>query len=98
MKAVGVRELKAHLSRYLRDVQAGETVLVTDRGRVIAELRAAPEGAARESEVDRGLRLLGARAALTVRESHDPGAYTASPLHAPAGTAASLLDAERGER
>lgn len=31
MKAVGIRELKAHLSRYLRDVQAGEVVLVTDR-------------------------------------------------------------------
>ncbi|MHC4236478.1 MAG: type II toxin-antitoxin system Phd/YefM family antitoxin, partial [Planctomycetota bacterium] len=39
MKAVGVRELKAHLSRYLREVQAGEVILVTDRGRVVAELR-----------------------------------------------------------
>ena len=98
MKAVGVRELKARLSQYLRDVQAGETVLVTDRGRVIAELRGAPEAAGAESPVDRGLRLLGARAGLTVREPHDPAAYAASPLHQPAGTGRSLLDAERGEQ
>jgi len=98
MKAVGVRDLKAHLSRYLRDVQAGEVVLVTDRGRVIAELRAAPETVAPESRVDRGLRLLGDRAALTVREPHDPAAYGASPASAAEGTARSLLDAERGDR
>jgi prevent-host-death family protein len=98
MKAVGVRELKAHLSRYLRDVQDGEVVLVTDRGRVVAELRAAPEAAWQESAVDRGLRQLGARAALRVSEPHDPAAYAASPARCPAGTARALLDAERGER
>ena len=38
MRAVGVRELKNRLSEYLRLVRAGERVLVTDRGQVIAEL------------------------------------------------------------
>lgn len=38
MKAVGVKTLKNNLSRYLRDVQAGETVWVTDRDEVIAEI------------------------------------------------------------
>lgn len=38
--AVGVRELKNRLSYYLRRVRAGETVRVTDRGAVVAELRA----------------------------------------------------------
>ena len=33
MKAVGIRELKAYLSRFLREVASGEVVLVTDRGR-----------------------------------------------------------------
>jgi prevent-host-death family protein len=98
MKAVGVRELKARLSAYLRDVQAGEVVLVTDRGRVIAELRGAPDAAWQESAVDRGLRVLGARAGLTVREPHDPNAYTASSVRLAEGTGQSLLDAERGER
>jgi antitoxin (DNA-binding transcriptional repressor) of toxin-antitoxin stability system len=40
MKATGIRELKARLSGFLREVQAGEIILVTDRGRVVAELRA----------------------------------------------------------
>jgi len=39
MKAVAVRELKSRLSAYLREVAAGEVVLVTDRGRVVAEFR-----------------------------------------------------------
>ena len=35
---VGVRELKARLSHYLRRVKAGDTVTITDRGRVIARV------------------------------------------------------------
>jgi prevent-host-death family protein len=38
MQTVGVRELKAHLSEFLRRVQAGQRVTVTDRGRAIATL------------------------------------------------------------
>lgn len=38
MRAVGIRALKDRLSEYLRLVAAGETVLVTDRERVVAEL------------------------------------------------------------
>ena len=98
MRAVGVRDLKANLSRYLREVERGEVVLVTDRGRVVAELRAAPETATPESLVDRGLRLLAARVPLSIREPHDPTAYVASAFHAKEGTARALLDAERGER
>jgi prevent-host-death family protein len=35
---VGVRELKNHLSRHLKRVQAGSRVVVTERGRAIATL------------------------------------------------------------
>ena len=38
MKAVGVKILKNQLSRYLKEVQAGEVIWVTDRDRVIAEI------------------------------------------------------------
>ena len=41
MKAVGVKTLKAKLSEYLRLVKSGETVLVTERDEVVAELRPA---------------------------------------------------------
>jgi prevent-host-death family protein len=38
MQAVGIKILKNKLSEYVRAAAAGETVLVTDRGRVVAEL------------------------------------------------------------
>lgn len=39
MVRVGVRELRNKLSRYLRLVRQGETVLITDRDEVVAEIR-----------------------------------------------------------
>lgn len=39
MRTVGVGELKKRLECYLNQVQAGETILVTRRGRAVAELR-----------------------------------------------------------
>ena len=48
MQTIGVRELKAHLSEYLKRVQAGEHVTITDRGRPIAII--APATAARRME------------------------------------------------
>jgi prevent-host-death family protein len=38
MRAVGIKTLKNRLSEYLRLVASGESVLVTDRDRVVAEL------------------------------------------------------------
>ncbi|MFY9269659.1 MAG: type II toxin-antitoxin system prevent-host-death family antitoxin [Candidatus Manganitrophaceae bacterium] len=43
MEFVGVRELKNHLTRYLRSVQKGEKVIVTDRGNPVAILRSLDE-------------------------------------------------------
>jgi len=41
MRSVGVRELDAHLSRYLRQASHGETILVTRHGRDFVIIRAA---------------------------------------------------------
>jgi antitoxin (DNA-binding transcriptional repressor) of toxin-antitoxin stability system len=41
MKAVGIKVLKAKLSEYLRLVKTGETVLITERDEVIAEIHPA---------------------------------------------------------
>ena len=38
MRAVGLKVLKNKLSEYVRLVAGGETVLITDRDRVVAEL------------------------------------------------------------
>lgn len=42
MRTVGIKLLKNRLSEYLRLVASGETILVTDRDRVVAELRPPP--------------------------------------------------------
>jgi antitoxin (DNA-binding transcriptional repressor) of toxin-antitoxin stability system len=39
LKSVNIRALKDRLSAFLRDVQRGDVILVTDRGRVVAEIR-----------------------------------------------------------
>jgi antitoxin (DNA-binding transcriptional repressor) of toxin-antitoxin stability system len=49
---VGVRKLKAQLSGYLRKVKAGETVTITERGKVVAELRAPAKPSGRGEAYD----------------------------------------------
>jgi len=44
MKAVGLKVLKNRLSEYVRMAASGETVLVTDRDQVVAELVPPREG------------------------------------------------------
>ena len=44
MRAVGLKVLKNKLSEYVRLVASGETILVTDRDRVVAELVPPREG------------------------------------------------------
>jgi len=97
MRTVGVRELKAHLSRILREVQTGESILVTDRGRVVAELRLPGASSWIESPVRRALGQLAADGSLRLAEP-TPHPYPPSPIESPPGTAQELLDQDRGER
>jgi prevent-host-death family protein len=53
-KYVGVREAKAHLSRLLKDVAAGEQIVITRRGVEVASLVAVGRPGARTFGVDRG--------------------------------------------
>jgi len=48
MRTIGVRELRQQASRYLREVERGSAVEVTDRGRPVARLVPIP----RSSRVD----------------------------------------------
>lgn len=92
MMIAGIRELKNHLSRYVRRVERGERVAVTAHGRVVAEL-SRPAGGGQDDPladlIAKGL----ARPAL---EEGDPLERWPS-LRLPAGTAAALLDADRGD-
>ena len=97
VKAVGLRQLKNHLSRYVRDVRAGETILVTDRGQVVAELR--PPGVPGEAD-DLPAPLLESarRGHVQLARRRGPHTYALLSRIAPDGTALDLLDADRAER
>lgn len=54
MTAVGVKRLKNQLSEYIRRAAGGETIVITDRDRVVAEL--GPPRPKPESFMQRGIR------------------------------------------
>jgi prevent-host-death family protein len=98
MKTVGVRELKNRLSEYIRQVRSGESVLVTDRGEVVAELTPPAHGST-DASVPPGLVALAKRGLVMLGARGHPGLYpellrTRKGKH----TAAQLLDEERGLR
>ena len=98
MKTVGIRELKNHLSEYLRRVRLGESVLVTDRGEVVAEFSPPTRGAI-DTSLPVGLLALAKRGLVTLGASRDGGEYEPLPrTRRGRRTAAQLLDEERGSR
>lgn len=94
MKAVAVKELKNRLSQYLREVASGEVVLVTDRGKVVAELRR--PSTTMPLDFDGSLEPLASQGLLVLGLPQDSRAYrtTRATLRRPSQT---LLDAERAE-
>ncbi|WP_373058913.1 type II toxin-antitoxin system Phd/YefM family antitoxin [Gemmatimonas sp.] len=95
MRTVGLKVLKDRLSEYIRLVASGETVRVTDRDRVVGELRP-PQGrsplisdAVLAEAMRRGL----LSAPLVVREG-PPGRSPIEPL----ADVLAGLDRDRGDR
>lgn len=96
MASVGIRELKNRLSDYVRRVRRGEEFLVTDRGRVVAELRQ-PTGVPSGAEYSGLIRH--ARAGRVRLGAPNGGAsYPRVPRSLSRGTVSRLLDDERGSR
>jgi len=95
MASTGIRELKDNLSKYVRRIEAGERIAVTAHGRVVAELGppAAATHAGRPTPYDN---LVAAGIVRLPLESGDPVANWPT-LRLPAGTAAHLIDVDRGE-
>jgi antitoxin (DNA-binding transcriptional repressor) of toxin-antitoxin stability system len=100
MRVVGIRELKARLSEYLRDVRRGQVFLVTDRNEVVAELR--PPGSAAVPHDDdvayRLQRLADSGDLQPPRLSRRDWSWRPSGAGLPRGTARRVLDELRGER
>ncbi|MGH7669753.1 MAG: type II toxin-antitoxin system Phd/YefM family antitoxin [Gemmatimonadaceae bacterium] len=99
MPSTGIRDLKNNLSRYLRRLKAGDVLTVTDRGRVVAELR--PLEAVAGAAAPRATHYAQLVAAGVIRpavETGDPLADwpTTRAVALPRGTAAALLAEIRG--
>jgi prevent-host-death family protein len=89
---VGVRELRQNLSRYLDRVRAGEDLVVTDRGQVVARL--IPAGPTADAYAD-----LAADFGATVPvEPLEAIVARLAPRSAPSGTTDALLADMRSER
>jgi prevent-host-death family protein len=90
----GIRELKDNLSRYIRRIEAGERVVVTAHGRVVAEL--VPPPAHRQGGTSHFDQLVASGVITPARESGDP-LEGCPEICLPPGTAAALIDFDRGE-
>jgi prevent-host-death family protein len=89
-EAVGVRELRQNLSRYLARVKEGEDLIVTEHGREVARLVPADAGAYAD---------LAARFGATVPvEPLETIAARLSLRHSPAGGTDAYLAETRAER
>ena len=98
MRAVGIREVKNKLSEYLRLVAEGETVLVTDRGRVVAQLAPPPAFAPPEVSEDEALRRLAAAGKIRLPRGRvpSPGAGPVTELPEGVDLDALLADVRSG--
>jgi prevent-host-death family protein len=92
MKTVEIRELKKHLSTYLRLVRNGEPIAVADRGQPIAELWPPSEAAKYPLLYD-----LARKGTVRLGGPNDPALYPAMELALKWDEIAQLLDEERGD-
>ena len=90
----GIRELKDNLSRYIRRIEAGERIAVTAHGRVVAEL--VQPGATAKNTPTRFDELVASGVISPPIEGGDPTEGWPD-IGLPAGTAAALIDADRGQ-
>jgi antitoxin (DNA-binding transcriptional repressor) of toxin-antitoxin stability system len=89
---VGSRELKTRLGRYLNRVRQGDTILVTDRDELVAELR--PIGNP-DDRAGTALKAMAARGALTLPTRASVTAFVPARV---AASAAAAVSSDRDER
>jgi prevent-host-death family protein len=90
----GIRELKDNLSRYIRRIEAGERIVVTANGRIVAEL--VPPATGHRGRISQFDFLVASGAITPPIEEGDP-LEDCPEIRLPPGTAAALIDSDRGE-
>ena len=97
MSSVGLRELKNQLSKYVQRARSGETVSITDRGEVVAEL-APPKRFSQNGEPVTTLDELRRKGFLYGAGNNDISLYPSMPHALKRLTVSDLLDESRGSR
>lgn len=97
MRAVNIRDLKDRLSAHLRRVREGDVLLVTDRGRVVAEIRQPTVGAHVDVALGDRLARLAERGELRLGLESGPGTVPPSGVQLPAAAVDEALAWTRGE-
>jgi len=98
MRAVGIREIKDKLSKYLGFVREGETVLVTDRGKVVAQLAPPPAYAPATHTDDEALSRLAAAGKVRLARRSVPSPGEGAVAGAEGRDYRTALDQARSER
>jgi prevent-host-death family protein len=99
MISAGIRDLKNNLSKYLRRLKPGEAIAVTDRGRVVAELRSVEDTPGHPARPGtRYSELIATGVIRPAVETGDPLADwpTARTVKLPRGSVSALIDEDRG--
>ncbi|MBA2463125.1 MAG: type II toxin-antitoxin system prevent-host-death family antitoxin [Actinobacteria bacterium] len=91
MHVIGIRELRQQASKYLREVEGGETIEVTDRGRPVALIVPIPSTGSVQSLVGAGRLTESVGDALGLGDPLEPAAGVALP-------SAAIAEARAGER
>ncbi len=91
-----MQELKEHLTEYVRRAQAGETLLITSQGEVVAELRSTE--ADRVDETSLGLEELVRRGTAHALVRNDPTQYRTYERAMRDTTAQDLLNWDRNDQ
>ena len=98
MKTVGVRALTRRLVEYLRELRLGATILVSDRGKVVAEF-SPPGQCVRDPAEPPSLISMARRGLVTLGTPGSGAMYKASPrLRHGVRSASQRLNEERSSR
>ena len=95
VKTVGIRRLKNSLSSYIREVKSGATILVTDRGVIVAELKS-PDKEYSQLKRER-LKQIWIDSNKLLLPIEERTMVRSSPISLPEGTSTRILDNEREE-
>jgi antitoxin (DNA-binding transcriptional repressor) of toxin-antitoxin stability system len=98
IQTVNIRVLKDKLSAYLRLVERGDVVLVSDRGTVIAELRQPTLHQAAMNAAQGRLQQLAETGGVRLGLPNTPEAYRSAESHLSAAAIDEALAATRGDR